>query len=148
MNKQRVLLEFMDYDVGLYWQFFVSCEELQLLKGEVRAYNDWINLLGAGKCPPSSYVDKEYQTNRFLGRNKQYCRSEIFKRPGSRDYYEDIAVYFKLITLHNDEDELLEGKVELEPKSTLIEILTDPMGSEEIGLGYMLLPMTDRLLNV
>ena len=147
MNKQRVLLEFIDYDTSLYWQFSISSEELQLLKEEVSTYNDWINLLGAGKCPPSSYVDKEYQTNRFLGRNKQYC-PEIFKRPGSRDYYEDIAVYFKLITLHNDEDELLEVEFELERKKTLVEILTDPMGSEEIGLGYMLLPMTDRLLNV
>ncbi len=166
----KVILLFHEPENVLYWTFEGTAKELQLFAREVIQYNKWIDeYLLEGLAPLSSYHPQEQDDpdQIMFAQSRDY--QEIFGRPGGRVYYElreNGGISFDLLyvddptkRLDGDDDPFREDwsgglleeyhsrRLPLEPVSTLRDIIVQPLSlSAEFGLGYRLLPITQRLI--
>jgi len=145
MELQIILLAFREYDTEIYWQFNCNKLELTLFKDEVDQYNIWINkFLKTGKAPLSSYVNPDYADMLLIARNRNY--QELFGCPGNRGPYQigESTDNFRII----DDDDFLAENLTIEPNTNeLKNIITSPYtDSGEFGMGYRILPVTNKLI--
>lgn len=140
----------------LYWKAKCSFDEFILLNSEINNYNHWIELLEDGLAPLSSYEDGEEDANNLMiAKDRKY--QNVFSRPSNRGYYEQWGHSFSIYNLTAPDlgddindiiEELEENKIKNENISTLIEIITNKYsGYDSFGMGYRILPMTQKLLN-
>jgi hypothetical protein len=141
------VLSFIDNGTACGWPLVLSVAEASALEIEVKHYNEWIKMLFAGLAPSSSYRDDDDEQYYLAHAQKEYgtlCSEDgPFTRPSNRAYYENSTGFFFTLDKLTDVDD---DSFENEPLRTLHDIITNPFGGEEFGMGYKLLPMTRHVI--
>ncbi len=148
-----ILISYFHEDTTLYWASKVTPIEYNILNVEIQTYNIWIEtFLMSGKGPKCSYVSTDDADLLVFVNDPGY--QEVFGRPGQRWPYEHTAILFELINLldpDSEEGEIYKKKgikgINTESGNELVHILTTPFSSEEWGMGYRVLPMTQLLID-
>lgn len=163
-DYHRAILVWREYETSLYWLIHGSSEELDLLQTEVEYYNRWINqYLLTGLAPLYSYAksrrdlvddfifvkDRRYQP--FFGvpiDRAVYGIQEFESGSGFELIYLDASDadknYVDPEYIQELRNEYANGNLTFEPALALHDLIVEPWSP---GLGYRILPMTQRLMD-
>jgi hypothetical protein len=143
----------------VYWKFTLNETEYLALIEEVKSYQAWIGLLLTGKAHPAAYVDQEQREILYAVSNSKLYASILPESltNATRGYYEITPTTYllDLYDLNAEDDESLEIKeqyltneLKILTNKELVNLLTNPFDlNDTFSLGYMLLPVTKKLVS-
>jgi hypothetical protein len=158
-KKGKMLISFTDVESDtFYWKVNANIEIFDLLKLEIKEYNNWIEKLDNGLAPLSSYVYPNDADDLYLAKRKHY--HNILERPSNRGVYESLRgnYWFNVYKITNPDeqdedgdpdlmDDINDGKIKFEHVTTLIDFITKTYDSyDAFSMGFRLLPMTRYLV--
>jgi hypothetical protein len=138
--RQTYILAFnQDGGQVAWWSAKLTLEEYKLMKAEVRTYDKWIQKLGNGLAPASSYVNPEYKETLLAVKKWIKSGGDGPEPDATRGYYEKLTENFSVYLENPSKERTSERTSDRE----LRELLTNPWRcGEEFNMGYKILPVT------
>lgn len=154
-NETLVFINLYDQSAkeDYYLPLRLTKNEIDLLRGELSEYDKWKDSLTSGMAPDFSYENPKLSEDLYLASRKKYY-SKFIGVPSQKLIRNIFPVSFGLITPSTVMDtgyaNVLESyknkELPLMSKKYLINFILRPLGENQVGLGYKLLPFIKELL--
>jgi hypothetical protein len=155
---ETVFIELIEHGgEKLYWMVSVKSEDYAALEYEIEIYNSWMYTLLTGAAPSTAYKDPRQGKLLYLAQSKNVYLPVLSNlNKIGKQYYEikPNRYFFTLYKINNTDGDTLEiinqyknKEFEVLNMDELKDLILTPLDLNDVfSIGYMLLPVTEKII--